>query len=50
MMSALYGGVGGGGGDTGVAKSGQRQTESKTLSFKENLDMPFADTRLVVDR
>lgn len=38
--------VGGG----GVAKSGQRQTESNTLSFKENLNMSFEDTRLVADR
>ena len=34
----------------GVTKRGQRRTESNTLSFKENLNMPFEDTRLVADR
>ena len=42
--------VGGGGGGGGVAKSEQRWTESNTLSFKENVNIPFEDTRLVTDR
>ena len=33
----------------GLAKSGQRWTESNTLSFKEIVNMPFGDTRLVAD-
>ena len=28
----------------------QKWTESSTLSFKANLNMPFEDTRLVADR
>ena len=43
-------GWGMGGGEGGrLAKSGQRWTESNTLSFKENLNMPFEDTNLVAD-
>ena len=37
-------------GGRGVAKSGRRWAESNTLSFRENYNMLFEDTRLVADR
>ena len=37
-------------GGRGLAKSGQRWAESNTLSFRENYNMLFEDTRLVADR